>query len=125
MLVRTAGGARSRFGQSGSTQLTKGKEKGAMLRTVCEKTSVWITRGALASFFTSMLTLLLILPAFAGDKEKDEDTLQQANLLLQGFLNDKSISPTVLSKANCVLILPGVKKFGFGVGGLSLDAMRL
>ncbi len=88
-----------------------------MLRIASEKTSERITRGALACFLTSMLTLLLNLPAFAGDKEKDEDTLQQANLVLQGFLNDKSISPTVLSKADCVLILPGVKKFGFGVGG--------
>src|SRR5258706_15074356 len=88
-----------------------------MLRTACERNEWGITRGALACFLTSMLTLLLILPAFAGDKEKDEDTLQQAKLVLQGFLNDKSISPTVLSKADCVLILPGVKKFGFGVGG--------
>jgi len=61
--------------------------------------------------------LLLILPAFAADKQKDEDTLRKANLLLQDMLNSKDISPTVLSKADCVLILPGVKKFGFGVGG--------
>src|SRR5712672_1329086 len=88
-----------------------------MLRTVCEKTSVWIVRGALACFLTSMLTPLLILPAFAGDKEKDEDTFRQANLVLQGLLNGNNISPTLLSKADCVLILPSVKKFGFGVGG--------
>jgi lipid-binding SYLF domain-containing protein len=61
--------------------------------------------------------LLLILPSFAADKQKDEDTLRNANLLLQDMLNSKDISPTVLSKADCVLILPGVKKFGFGVGG--------
>jgi lipid-binding SYLF domain-containing protein len=61
--------------------------------------------------------LLLILPVFAGDKEKDEDTLRQANLVLQGFLNSNNISLTSLSKANCVLILPNVKKFGFGIGG--------
>jgi lipid-binding SYLF domain-containing protein len=59
----------------------------------------------------------MILPAFAADKQKDEDTLRQANLVLQGLLNDHSISPTVLSKADCVLILPNVKKFGFGIGG--------
>ena len=88
-----------------------------MLRTASEKTSERITRGALPCFLASIVMLLLILPAFAGDKEKDEETLQQANLVLQGFLNDKSISPTVLSEADCVLILPGVKKFGFGVGG--------
>jgi len=59
----------------------------------------------------------MILPVFAADKQKDEDTLRQANLVLQGLLNGNNISPTLLSKADCVLILPGVKKFGFGVGG--------
>ena len=60
--------------------------------------------------------LLLILPLFAADKQKDEDTLKEANLVLQDMLNSKDISPTLLSKADCVLILPGVKKFGVGVG---------
>jgi SH3 domain-containing YSC84-like protein 1 len=88
-----------------------------MLRTAPEKTSERITRNALVCCLTSIVMLLLILPAFAADKQKDEDTLRKANLLLQDMLNSKDISPTVLSKADCVLILPGVKKFGFGVGG--------
>jgi SH3 domain-containing YSC84-like protein 1 len=87
-----------------------------MQRTASEKMSKRITRKALPCFLTSIV-LLLILPVFAADKEKDEDTLRQANLVLQGFLNSKDISSASLSKANCVLILPGVKKFGFGVGG--------
>ena len=37
--------------------------------------------------------------------------------MLQGFLNSNNISLTSLSKADCVLILPNVKKFGFGIGG--------
>jgi len=87
-----------------------------MLPTVSEKTSERITRKVLPSFLPSIV-LLMILPVFAADKQKDEDTLRQANLVLQGLLNDNSISPTVLSKADCVLILPNVKKFGFGIGG--------
>ena len=87
-----------------------------MPRTASKKTSERINRKALSYFFSSLI-LLMILPAFAGDREKDEDTLRQANLVLQGFLDSKDISPVSLSKANCVLILPGVKKFGFGVGG--------
>jgi lipid-binding SYLF domain-containing protein len=59
----------------------------------------------------------MLSPAFTADKKKDEDTLSHANLLLQDMLNSKDISPEVLSKADCVLILPDVKKFGFGVGG--------
>jgi lipid-binding SYLF domain-containing protein len=61
--------------------------------------------------------LILPLPVFAADKEKDEDTFQQAHTVLQDMLNDKNISPELLSKADCVLILPGVKKFGIGIGG--------
>jgi SH3 domain-containing YSC84-like protein 1 len=87
-----------------------------MLRNSCEKTSERITRRVLPCLLT-FIVLLMTLPVFAGDKEKDEDTFRQANLVLQGFLNDKSISPDVLSKANCVLILPNVKKFGIGIGG--------
>jgi lipid-binding SYLF domain-containing protein len=54
---------------------------------------------------------------FAADKQKDEDTIRQANLVLQGLIDSKSISPSLLSQANCVLILPNVKKFGVGIGG--------
>jgi lipid-binding SYLF domain-containing protein len=60
---------------------------------------------------------MLILPVRAGDKEKDEDTLRNANLVLKDMLNSKDISPSALSRADCVLILPNVKKFGIGVGG--------
>ena len=87
-----------------------------MPRNASEKTSERITRKVLPCLLTSIV-LLMILPVFAADKEKDEDTLRQANLVLQGFLNSNNISLTSLSKANCVLILPNVKKFGFGVGG--------
>jgi SH3 domain-containing YSC84-like protein 1 len=85
-----------------------------MLRTPAEKTSVRIIVKALLCFLP---LLLVILPLFAADKQKDEDTLSKANLLLQDMLNSKDISQEALSKADCVLILPDVKKFGFGVGG--------
>jgi SH3 domain-containing YSC84-like protein 1 len=88
-----------------------------MLQTAFEKTSDRIARKALPCFLTSMLMMLLILPAFAADKQKDEDTLQQANIVLTDMLNSKDISTSVLGKAECIVILPGVKKFGFGVGG--------
>jgi lipid-binding SYLF domain-containing protein len=88
-----------------------------MLQTESEKTTERAARNALAYFLTLIAILLLILPVFAADKQKDEETLRKANLLLQDMLNSKDISPTLLSKADCVLILPGVKKFGFGVGG--------
>jgi lipid-binding SYLF domain-containing protein len=86
-----------------------------MLRTASEKMRA--TRKASPYFLASIVMFLLILPVFAADKQKDEETIRKANLLLQDMLNSKDISPALLSKADCVLILPGVKKFGFGVGG--------
>src|SRR6516162_11015244 len=94
----------------------KPKEKRPMLHAASKKTSVRTTGKALLCFLPSIL--LLILPVSAADKQKDEDTLRHANLVLQDMLNSKDISPEVLSKADCVLILPDVKKFGFGVGGM-------
>jgi lipid-binding SYLF domain-containing protein len=71
-----------------------------------------------ALYLTSIVVVVLLtLPAIAADKEKDEETLRRANLVLQDMLNSKDISPELLSKADCVVILPEVKKFGFGVGG--------
>jgi SH3 domain-containing YSC84-like protein 1 len=87
-----------------------------MLRNAFEKTSGRITRIVLPCLLTS-IALLMILPVFAADKEKDEATLRAANLVLQGMLDGKSISLELLSKADCVLILPNVKKFGIGIGG--------
>jgi lipid-binding SYLF domain-containing protein len=88
-----------------------------MRDTAFEKTREQIAKRALPCFVVSLLMTLLIVPAFAGDKEKDEDTLRQANIVLQDMLNGNSISPAVLSKADCVVILPNVKKFGLGIGG--------
>jgi lipid-binding SYLF domain-containing protein len=87
-----------------------------MLRTAYEKKSERSTRKALPCFVIAIV-LLMIMPVSAGDKKKDEDTLREANLVLQGFLNSDKISLTSLSKADCMLILPNVKKFGFGIGG--------
>jgi SH3 domain-containing YSC84-like protein 1 len=71
----------------------------------------------LSAFAASIIALFQAFPASAADKQKDEQTLRNANLVLQDMLNSNSISPDVLGKAECVLILPGVKKFGVGVGG--------
>jgi lipid-binding SYLF domain-containing protein len=88
-----------------------------MLQTTSEKTNQGLARKALLCFLAPIMMLFLILPVLAADKEKDEDTLRNANLVLRDMINSKDISQASLSKANCVLILPGVKKFGFGVGG--------
>lgn len=82
-----------------------------------EKRSQRIARMAFFCFIASSMLSPLLTPAFGADKKKDDETLRKANLVLQDMVNSSSITPALLSKANCVLILPGVKKIGVGVGG--------
>ncbi len=64
------------------------------------------------------LVVVFLLPAaWAGDKEKDQETFQNGAKVLQEMLNSNSVPSSLLAKANCVIVLPSVKKFGFGIGG--------
>jgi len=65
----------------------------------------------------AIVVLALGASAWAADKAKDEETLRNANTVLHAMLDGNSIPPDLLAKADCVVVLPGVKKFGFGVGG--------
>jgi lipid-binding SYLF domain-containing protein len=82
-----------------------------------KKPSMRIPTTAVFCFLASLEVLMLISPSFAAGRQKDEETLRNANLVLQDMLDSKDISPAALAKADCVLILPQVKKFGFGIGG--------
>lgn len=56
-------------------------------------------------------------PRLGGSKEKDEETLKDATNVLQQMLSDQNIPSDVIAKADCVIVLPNVKKVGFLVGG--------
>jgi len=88
-----------------------------MLRTASRVARLKNNRALYRLLASLAVMFALIASAFAADKDKDEATLRNANLVLQDMLNGKTISPALLGQAKCVLILPGVKKFGFGVGG--------
>ena len=88
-----------------------------MLQTALAIRGKHISKIAWPWFLILGLVFLLILPAWAGDKEKDDETLKNAATVLQEMLNDKNIPLDLLAKADCVIVLPSVKKFGFGVGG--------
>jgi len=64
-----------------------------------------------------LVLVILSLPAWAGDKEKDQDTFKNGARVLQEMLNSDAVPATLLAKADCVIVLPSVKKFGSGVGG--------
>lgn len=87
-----------------------------MVHFVYENT---IPRTAKALACISVCAFLLIpgQSLRAADKQDDEDTIAKARIVLSGMLNGNTIPPAVLAKTKCVVALPGVKKFGVGIGG--------
>ncbi|HEY6293158.1 MAG TPA: lipid-binding SYLF domain-containing protein [Terriglobia bacterium] len=64
-----------------------------------------------------VLMLLSILPVWGADKTKDEETIGNATTVLQAMVSGKDVPADTLAKADCVMVLPNVKKFGIGIGG--------
>jgi lipid-binding SYLF domain-containing protein len=70
--------------------------------------------------YTLVLATILLtftaIPVFA-DKASDEQTLRNAATVLQAMMESKDVPHNVLVKADCIIILPSVKKFAVGIGG--------
>jgi lipid-binding SYLF domain-containing protein len=75
------------------------------------------TKKLVQRLLTPVLFVAFIAPAWGADKSKDEETLRNAATVLQGMLDDKNVPADVLARADCVVVLPSVKKFGVGIGG--------
>jgi lipid-binding SYLF domain-containing protein len=61
------------------------------------------------------LTFALALPALAQDKESDR--VENAGKVMQEIIDaPDSIPKSILDKTECVVILPSVLKFSFGLG---------
>jgi lipid-binding SYLF domain-containing protein len=87
-----------------------------VLHFVLENTIPHIGK-TLASIAVSSLLLIPAQTLRAADKQADEETLQKAHIVLSGMLNGNAIPAAVLAKTKCIVALPGVKKFGVGIGG--------
>jgi lipid-binding SYLF domain-containing protein len=59
----------------------------------------------------------LALPMWAADKSSDDQTLRNASTVLRAMLDSKDVPASVVAKADCIVILPSVKKFAVGLGG--------
>jgi lipid-binding SYLF domain-containing protein len=70
-------------------------------------------------FAVWLLVLLLSAPAaFAADKDREEDRVKDAGNVLKEILNiPDNLPQDLLDRAECVIILPSVKKAAFGIGG--------
>jgi len=73
-------------------------------------------KTAISCLLTSLL-LVLTLPMWGADKNKDEETIRNAATVLQAMLGGQDVPAGVVAKADCVIVLPSVKKFAVGIGG--------
>ena len=63
-----------------------------------------------------LLTFALVLPAFANN-EKEQERVKESGAVLNEILNiPDDIPQDLLDKAECLIILPSVKKGAFGIG---------
>ncbi len=75
------------------------------------------TKTAVCCLLMSLVLIAVTIPAWAASKSNDEETLRNAATVLQAMLSSKSVPDSVLQKADCIIILPNVKKFAVGIGG--------
>lgn len=73
------------------------------------------TKTATACLLASLILVFVTLPAWG--QGKDEETIRNATTVLQAMVASNSVPMSVLEKADCIIILPSVKKFAVGVGG--------
>jgi lipid-binding SYLF domain-containing protein len=64
-----------------------------------------------------MFLVFATLPLWGATKTDDEESIRNATNVLRAMLESKDVPGSVLAKADCVIILPSVKKFAVGVGG--------
>lgn len=69
---------------------------------------------------SAILLIICLLPAtsFASKGEKEQKRLEEAGTVLKEILDiPDDIPKDLLNRAECVIVLPGVKKLAIGVGG--------
>jgi lipid-binding SYLF domain-containing protein len=74
-------------------------------------------KTAVVRWFTSLLLIFSTVPAWGADKDKDEETIRKAATVLQAMVGSKDVPASTVAKADCIIILPSVKKFAVGIGG--------
>jgi len=75
------------------------------------------TKMAVGCLLMSLVLSVVTSSLWAASKSNDEETLRNAATVLQAMLSAKEVPPSVLAKADCIMILPSVKKFAVGIGG--------
>src|ERR1700756_4639588 len=78
-----------------------------------------LTRVIMKKFTVCFVVFLMSATAtFAADDEHEQDRVRETGTVLKEILNiPDDIPRDLLDKAECVIILPSVKKGAFGIGG--------
>src|SRR3982074_2990844 len=82
---------------------------------VCSRTSGGFMKKSMACL---SVLLLLASGTFAANDEKEVERVKESGEVLKEILNiPDDIPQDLLDKAECIVVLPSVKKGAFGVGG--------
>ena len=69
-------------------------------------------------FIVGFVVLMMSAATFAAEDDHEEDRVKDAGTVLKEILNiPDDIPHDLLDKAECVIVLPSVKKGAFGIGG--------
>src|SRR5437763_12531807 len=65
-----------------------------------------------------LLVCVFLTPAFAANNEKESDRVKEAGQVLKEIIDiPDNIPKDLIDRAECVIVLPSVKKFAIGIGG--------
>jgi SH3 domain-containing YSC84-like protein 1 len=68
--------------------------------------------------FLALVCALFASPVLAVDSAKESDRVKDAGVVMKEILNiPDDIPKDLLDRAECVIVLPSVKKFAIGIGG--------
>jgi lipid-binding SYLF domain-containing protein len=89
----------------------------AQLQHLFPKIFSW--RDFVKNFLVCLLVVLISgVTAFAANDAREQDRVKDAGVVLKEILNiPDDIPQDLLDKAECLIILPSVKKGAFGIGG--------
>jgi hypothetical protein len=90
-----------------------------MLQCLFKRAIGHVTRKGLLRVLATVVSVLFIQPAWADAKvedQKDYETLKKTAAVLQEMLSRDDVAMYELAKADCIIVLPGVKKFSIGIG---------
>jgi SH3 domain-containing YSC84-like protein 1 len=86
------------------------------MNMIANKTFRISHRWTLTLLVMLVLMMLSILPAWGADKTKDEETISNGTSVLTAMLSAKEVPADTVAKADCIVVIPNLKKGGFVVG---------